>query len=56
MNGKRWQGFPERSRRKKKTMMRGAWIEIDVEVSRLAQSKPVHPSTGRTDLLLQGSD
>ncbi len=39
--------------RKKKAMMRGDWAEV----SRLAQSKSVHPSTssGRTDLLLQGS-
>ena len=33
--------------------MRGDWEEV----SRLAQSKSIHPSTssGRTDLLLQGS-
>jgi hypothetical protein len=37
----------------KETMMHGDWTEA----SRLAQSKSVHPSTssGRTDLLLQGS-
>jgi putative endonuclease len=41
------------SRRKKEAMMRGDWAEV----SRLAQSKSVHPSTssGRTDLLLQDS-
>jgi len=40
-------------RKKKEAMMRGDWVEV----SRLAQSKSVHPSTssGRTDLLLQGS-
>jgi putative endonuclease len=49
------------SRRKKEAMMRGDWAEV----SRLAQSKSVHPSTRplvlspvegseRTDLLLQG--
>jgi len=57
-------------RKKKEAMMRGDWAhrfptDCDtstirggrVEVSRLAQSKSVHPSTssGRTDLLLQGS-
>jgi hypothetical protein len=42
------------SRRKKEAMMRGDWAEV----SRLAQSKSIHPSTssGRTDLLLQDSD
>ena len=50
------------SRKKKEAMMRGDWAEV----SRLAQSKSVHPSTrplvlsategsGRTDLLLKGS-
>ena len=36
-------------------MMRDALIEMDSDVSRLAQSKSIHPSTdsGRTDLLLQ---
>jgi predicted GIY-YIG superfamily endonuclease len=40
-------------RKKKEAMMRGDWAEV----SRLAQSKSAHPSTssGRTDLLLQGS-
>jgi predicted GIY-YIG superfamily endonuclease len=39
------------SRKKKEAMMRNDWAEV----SRLAQSKSVHPSTssGRTDLLLQ---
>jgi putative endonuclease len=38
------------SRLKKEAMIRGDWAEV----SRLAQSKSVHPSTGsgRTDLLL----
>ncbi|WAK04007.1 GIY-YIG nuclease family protein [Methylobacter sp. YRD-M1] len=42
------------SRKKKEAMMRGDWEEV----SRLAQSKSVHPSTssGRTDLLLQDVD
>jgi putative endonuclease len=31
---------------KKEFMMRGAWIEIGSEASRLAQSESVHPSTG----------
>ena len=37
------------SRKKKEAMMRGDWAEV----SRLAKSKSVHPSTssGRTDLL-----
>ena len=41
------------SRRKKEAMMRGDWTEV----SRLAQSKPNHPSTssGRTGLLSQDS-
>jgi len=41
------------SRKKKEAMMRGDWTEV----SRLAKSKSVHPSTssGRTDLLLHGS-
>jgi putative endonuclease len=43
------------SRKKKDVMIRGALIEIGAEVSRLAQSKSGHPSTGsgRTDLLLR---
>lgn len=42
------------SRRKKEAMMRGDWSEV----SRLAQSKSIHPSTGsgRTDLLLHHTD
>ena len=42
------------SRRKKEAMMRGDWLEV----SRLAQSKSIHPSTssGRTDLLLHHTD
>lgn len=42
------------SRRKKEAMMRGDWEEV----SRLAKSKPAHPSTssGRTDLLLADAD
>jgi putative endonuclease len=39
------------SRKKKEAMMRGDWAEV----SRLAKSKSLHPSTssGRTDLLLR---
>ena len=42
------------SRKKKEAMMRGDWAEV----SRLAQSKSLHDSTGspRTDLLLRGDD
>ena len=42
------------SRKKKEAMMRGDWAEV----SRLAQSKSVHGSTGspRTDLLLLSDD
>ncbi len=41
------------SRKKKEAMIAGDWAEV----SRLAKSKSVHPSTssGRTDLLSQGS-
>ena len=42
------------SRKKKEAMIRGDWAEV----SRLAKSKSVHPSTssGRTDLLFSNSD
>ena len=42
------------SRKKKEAMMRGDWGEV----SRLARSKSVHPSTGsgRTDLLVDASE
>jgi putative endonuclease len=42
------------SRKKKEAMMRGDWAEV----SRLAQSKSIHPSTGsgRTDLLLSDTN
>jgi len=42
------------SRKKKEAMMRSDWAEV----SRLAQSKSAHPSTGsgRTDLLLNSSE
>jgi predicted GIY-YIG superfamily endonuclease len=41
------------SRKKKEAMIQGDWVEV----SRLAQSKSIHPSTssGRTDFLLQDS-
>jgi len=42
------------SRKKKEAMMRDALIEISAEVSRLAQSKSSHPSTGSTAGVVYG--